>query len=172
MANIIGINFESIVDGDGVRVVVFFSGCNHKCKGCHNPTSHDFVAGRAFDDEIQSRIIEYIKETPFIAGVTLSGGDPMYSADDVIPFIQKLKSTVPNATVWVYSGFTYEELCTDDAMRNLLDLCDVLVDGPFILEQRDITLNYRGSKNQRIVDIQHSRSSGKIVFWQDLRNAV
>lgn len=96
----------------------------------------------------------------------------MYSADDVIPFIQKLKSTVPNATVWVYSGFTYEELCTDDAMRNLLDLCDVLVDGPFILEQRDITLNYRGSKNQRIVDIQHSRSSGKIVFWQDLRNAV
>lgn len=172
MANIVGINFESIVDGDGVRVVIFFSGCNHRCKGCHNPASHDFTAGRAFDDEIQNQIIEYIKETPFTAGVTLSGGDPMYSADDVIPFIQKLKSAVPNATVWVYSGFAYEELRSDSSMSALLDLCDVLVDGPFILEQRDITLSYRGSRNQRVIDVRKSRLAGEIVLWQDTRGAV
>lgn len=166
MTNIIGINFESIVDGDGVRVVIFFSGCNHHCKGCHNPETHDFNAGRLFSTELQKQIAEYVRETPFISGVTLSGGDPMYSAESIIPFLKELKSLSPASTVWVYSGFTYEEITADPSMRELLGMCDVLVDGPFILEQRDITLSYRGSRNQRIIDVQASQKAGEIVLYQ------
>lgn len=166
MANIIGINFESIVDGDGVRVVIFFSGCNHHCKGCHNPESHDFNTGKSFGSDLQEQIAEYVRETPFVSGVTLSGGDPMYSADSIIPFLKELKSLTPTSTVWVYSGFTYEEIVEDPSMRELLVMCDVLVDGPFVLDQRDITLSYRGSRNQRIIDIQESQKAGKIVLYQ------
>ena len=166
MTNIIGINFESIVDGDGVRVVIFFSGCNHHCKGCHNPETHDFNAGRLFSTELQKQIAEYVRETPFISGVTLSGGDPMYSAESIIPFLKELKNLSPASTIWVYSGFTYEEITADPSMRELLGMCDVLVDGPFILEQRDITLSYRGSRNQRIIDVQASQKAGEIVLYQ------
>ncbi len=165
MTNIVGINFESIVDGDGVRVVIFFSGCEHHCKGCHNPQSHDFRAGRPFSTDLQKQIADYVRDTPFIEGVTLSGGDPMYSAKDIIPFIRELRKSVPNVSVWVYSGFTYEEILMDPGMAELLQVCDVLVDGRFILEQRDITLSYRGSKNQRIIDVKKSLNEGDVVLW-------
>lgn len=166
MANIVGINFESIVDGEGVRVVVFFAGCNHHCKGCHNPESHRFDVGKPFDFEIQEQISEYIRETPYIDGVTLSGGDPMYSADDVRDFVIRLKAELPHVTIWIYSGFTYDEIVSDQEMLGLLQLCDVLVDGPFVIEQRDVSLNYRGSRNQRIIDVQASLFSGEIVLWE------
>lgn len=166
MANIAGINFESIVDGEGVRVVVFFSGCNHHCKGCHNPETHDFHTGKLFSQDLQEQIAGYVRATPFVSGVTLSGGDPMYSADSIIPFLEGLKKVAPTSTVWIYSGFTYEEIMEDSSMRELLSLCDVLIDGPFILDQRDITLSYRGSRNQRIIDVQASLKTGEIVLYQ------
>lgn len=162
--NIAGINFESVVDGEGVRVVVFVSGCLHNCKGCHNPASHSFTAGQTFTEELQDEIISYIQNTPFISGLTLSGGDPMYSAKEVAAFIKKLKQDIPNASVWIYSGFTYEDIQTDSDMFSLLKLCDVLVDGEFVLEQRDITLPYKGSRNQRIIDIQRSIDKNEIVI--------
>ena len=165
MANVVGINFESVVDGDGVRVVVFFAGCKHHCKGCHNPESHRFDIGRPFSDEIQTQIIEYIRETPYIDGVTLSGGDPMYSAKDIYSFVKRLREEIPDTTIWVYSGFTFEEIMQSDTMRRLLLLCDVLVDGPFVIEQRDITLNYRGSRNQRIIDVTKTVVSGEVVLF-------
>lgn len=160
--NISGINFESVVDGDGVRVVVYVSGCLHNCKACHNPASHPFDAGKEFTQEIQEEIISYIKETPFISGITLSGGDPMYQPEELGEFIKALKEEVPRVNIWIYSGFTYEEILIDSGRVNLMDLCDVLVDGRFIIEQRDITLAFRGSKNQRIIDIKASRSSNSI----------
>lgn len=163
MAKVIGIDFESIADGEGVRVVIFFSGCKHGCKGCHNPASHDFESGRSFSPELQDQIIKYIGNTPFISGVTLSGGDPMYSSGDIVPFVRRLRSEIPRASVWVYSGFMFEELATNPDFRCLLELCDVLVDGPFILEQRDMTLEYRGSRNQRILNVQKSLDSGSAV---------
>lgn len=166
MANVVGINFESIVDGDGVRVVVFFAGCHHHCKGCHNPESHRFDVGRPFSDEIQTQIVEYVRETPYVDGVTLSGGDPMYSSGDIYAFVRRLRDETPHASVWIYSGFTFEEIMADPSMRDLLILCDVLVDGPFVIEQRDITLNYRGSRNQRIIDVQETIASGEIVLWK------
>lgn len=166
MANIVGINFESIVDGAGVRVVVFFAGCHHHCKGCHNPESHRFDVGRPFSEEIQNQIMEYIRETPYIDGVTLSGGDPMYSAKDIKVFVERLKESLPEATVWLYSGFTYEEIVADPDMKSLLALCDVLVDGPFVIEQRDVSLCYRGSRNQRIISVVDSLSSGEPVLLE------
>lgn len=161
--NIAGINFESVVDGDGVRVVVFVSGCLHNCKGCHNPASHSFTAGQPFTDELQDEIISYIQKTPFVSGLTLSGGDPMYSVAEITPFVERLKSELKTISIWIYSGFTYEEICEDTNMFRLLKLCDVLVDGEFILEQRDITLSYKGSRNQRIIDIQKSIKEKQII---------
>lgn len=161
--NISGINFESVVDGEGVRVVVYVSGCLHNCKGCHNPTSHSFTAGQAFTADLQDEIVSYIKKTPFISGLTLSGGDPMYSAAEITPFIEHLKSELKNISVWIYSGFTFEQICEDGEMFHLLKLCDVLVDGEFVLEQRDTTLAYKGSRNQRIVDIQKSISKNQVI---------
>lgn len=164
--NIAGINFESVVDGEGVRVVVFISGCLHNCKGCHNPASHSFTAGQPFTQELQDEIIAYIQDTPFISGVTLSGGDPMYSAKDLVPFIKRLRADVKGITIWIYSGFQYEKILENSEMYELLCLCDVLVDGEFVLEQRDITLAYKGSRNQRVIDIHKSLSSKNIIIYE------
>lgn len=165
--NISGINFESVVDGEGVRIVVYVSGCLHNCKGCHNPTSHSFEAGRPFTEELQDEIIEYINKTPFISGATISGGDPMYSATAVAAFVRRLKTEVKDISLWIYSGFRYENILQNSEMLELLKLCDVLVDGEFILEQRDMTLSYKGSRNQRIIDIQKSLTQKEIILWED-----
>ena len=165
--NISGINFESVVDGEGVRIVVFVSGCLHNCKGCHNPTSHSFEAGRPFTEELQDEIIDYINKTPFISGATISGGDPMYSAKAVAAFVRRLKTEVKDISLWIYSGFRYENILQNSEMLDLLKLCDVLVDGEFILEQRDMTLSYKGSRNQRIIDIQKSLTQNEIILWEE-----
>lgn len=165
--NISGINFESVVDGEGVRIVVFVSGCLHNCKGCHNPTSHSFEAGRPFTEELQDEIIDYINKTPFISGATISGGDPMYSAKAVAAFVRRLRTEVKDISLWIYSGFRYENILQNSEMLDLLKLCDVLVDGEFILEQRDMTLSYKGSRNQRIIDIQKSLTQNEIVLWEE-----
>lgn len=165
MVFVSGIDFESIADGEGVRVTIFFSGCKHNCKGCHNPSSHPFDAGKPFTDDLQDSIISYVKATPFISGVTLSGGDPVYSASEIAPFIRRLRNACPNVTVWLYTGFTFPELLTSPEALSLLKLCDVVVDGPFVIEQRDPTIPYRGSRNQRIVDVKSSLASGQIVDY-------
>lgn len=164
--NVAGINFESIADGEGVRVVVFVSGCRHNCKGCHNPTSHSFTVGQPFTAELQDEIVDYIRRTPFISGLTLSGGDPMYSAAELTPFVERVKKELPNISVWIYSGFTYEAIVADADMFALLKLCDVLIDGRFILEQRDITLAYKGSTNQRLIDVQRSIAAKQIIIYE------
>lgn len=164
--NVSGINFESIVDGEGVRVVVFVSGCEHSCKGCHNPESHSFAVGQNFTEDLQDEVIQYIEKTPFISGITLSGGDPMYSAIEVAAFVRKLKEATPSASIWLYSGFCYEDIAADQDMAGLLSLCDVLVDGEFVLEQRDTTLPYRGSRNQRLIDVPASMKSRAVVLWE------
>lgn len=163
--NIAGINFESVADGEGVRVVIYVSGCLHNCKGCHNPASHSFEAGQPFTKKLQDEVTAYIKKTPFISGITLSGGDPMYSAVEITPFIRKIKQDNKDITIWIYSGFRYEEILENSKMFQLLSLCDVLVDGEFILEQRDMTLCYKGSRNQRIIDIQKSLIGCEVVLW-------
>ena len=164
--NISGVNFESIVDGEGVRVVIYASGCLHNCKGCHNPSSHSFTAGQPFTEQMQNDIIQYIHNTPFISGITLSGGDPMFNTVEITPFVSHLRQDNKDVTVWIYSGFLFEEILENSEMSELLRLCDVLVDGKFVLEQRDVTLSYKGSANQRIIDIQKSLTSGAAIHWE------
>lgn len=162
-----GINFESLVDGDGVRVTVFFSGCLHHCEGCHNPISHDFKNGRPFSDELQDKLIQYVKATPYIEGVTLSGGDPMFSANVITPFVKRLREACPDINVWIYSGFTYEEIMMDAARKLLLSQCDVLIDGRFVMALKSPNLKYKGSRNQRTIDIQKSLLEGRVCLVEE-----
>ena len=149
--NISGIIYESIVDGEGIRNVIFVSGCKHKCPGCHNPESWDFNYGKEFTLEEQMNFIEQCKKNPLLDGITLSGGDPMYLEKDIISFIKLYKEHCPTHNIWIYSGFTYEELIQNPSRKAVLDLCDVLVDGLYLQELRDTTLPFRGSSNQRII---------------------
>lgn len=162
--NFSGISYESFADGEGVRVSLFVSGCRRHCKGCFNTDAQSFSYGEQFNSHIIDVIMEHVKK-PYISGITFLGGEPMEPENvfELIALAQEVRNI--GKTVWVYSGFTYEEILNQPAQRRLLSLCDVLVDGSFIEEQRDITLAFRGSRNQRIIDVQKSLESGTIVLW-------
>lgn len=135
----------SIVDGEGLRTSIYFAGCKHRCKGCHNPQSWDFNAGV---DMSIDEIFEDIKKNNF--NVTYSGGDPLYqNLDDLVALSKKIHSL--GLDIWLYTGFTFEELLNDSKYKDILENVDVIVDGPFIEEQRDINILFRGSRNQRIL---------------------
>ncbi len=145
------------VDGPGLRTSIYLAGCRHYCIDCHNPQSWSFDGGNLMSvDEIMS----VVREEEF--NVTLSGGDPMYSASAVLPLLRALKSDDFN--VWVYTGFLWEELLQDAEMSACLPFIDVIVDGRFEIRQRDTALLFRGSANQRVIDVPESLRSGKIVI--------
>ncbi len=147
-----GIVRESIVDGPDLRFVVFVQGCPHKCEGCHNPETHDFSGGFA---ATTAKVWAEIEKNPMIKGVTFSGGEPFCQAEALAELGRAAKEK--GLHVMTYSGFTYETLLKkakeDTAVRELLSVTDYLVDGPFVLSQRDLSLKYRGSRNQRVLDI-------------------
>ena len=165
MVRISGIEYTSLVDGPGIRTTIFVSGCKHNCPGCHNASTHDFSAGVPLDDTYADEIISNIKNDPLVQGVTLSGGDPMYSADDLLDITSRIRALPNISSIWIYSGFCYEDIIKDYSMLNLLRLCDVLVDGEFHIHDKDLTHTPRGSNNQRIIDIQKSLSQYKIVLY-------
>lgn len=148
-----GIIPESIVDGPGIRLTVFTQGCPHYCPGCHNPQTHDFAGGTTIDVE---EILRQVKENPLLCGVTFSGGEPFCQPGPLCELARAVKEL--GKTVMTYSGYTYEQLTqmgrTDPAVRELLGLTDILVDGPYIEAQRDLTLRFRGSRNQRILHLR------------------
>lgn len=146
--NIAGIDFESIKEAEGVSCVIYVSGCKHNCKGCHSPQTHDFNYGIAFTEEVLDRINKEIDKRPFLNALVLCGGDPMYSAKDLIKIVPKLH--IPHNNLWCYTGFTIQEVKKDYYMNKLLSLCNVLIDGKFDINKRDITLKFRGSNNQKI----------------------
>jgi len=158
------IYYDDIANGEGVRAVLFVSGCNHKCKGCHNKKTWDFNYGEEFTIEQQNEIIEYCKRE-YVSGITVSGGDPMYSAKELILFVKRFKKECPDKDIWIYSGFDYMDILEDKNMKSLLKLCDVLVDGPYKKELKDETLSFKGSYNQRIIDIRASLSLKSIINW-------
>lgn len=159
-----GIVRESIVDGPGIRFTVFCQGCPHGCPGCHNPESHDFSGGQ---DCSTDRLLEEIDKDPLLAGVTFSGGEPFCQPEGFLELAEGVKERGLNITS--FSGYTYEQLkdmaSENDAVKKLLDITDILVDGPFIKEQRDLTLQFRGSSNQRVIDMNRTRDEGDIVIW-------
>lgn len=145
------------VDGPGLRTSIYFAGCGHRCPGCHNPETWDFDAGREMTVE---RIMEIVRYNGF--NVTFSGGDPLYRPEALLPLARAIRDE--GLTIWCYTGFTYPELADDERYRQLLPLFEVLVDGPFVEKLRDPDLLFRGSSNQRLIDISRSTSQ-KIVLW-------
>ena len=160
---IAGVVRESIVDGPGFRFTVFCQGCPHNCEGCHNQATHDFSGG--YDCDI-SRILEAIDKNPLLDGVRFSGGEPMCQAEAFCSLAAEVKKR--NLNIVTYTGYTYEELLImsekDIWIKKLLDLTDILIDGRFILSQRDLTLLFRGSRNQRVIDMNLTRNSGKLTL--------
>ena len=149
-----------MVDGPGFRTSIYCAGCRHHCEGCHNPQSWDFSGGQAMTTDEIMRIIE---ADPY-ANVTFSGGDPMYQAAGFAELAQTIHQRTQK-DIWCYTGFTFESLIQDD-QRELLSHIDVLVDGPFIRALHDPDLLFRGSSNQRLIDVPASLYSGKTVLWK------
>lgn len=160
---IAGVVRESIVDGPGLRFVVFCQGCPHGCRDCHNQATHDFNGG--YDCEI-SKITEAVKANPLLDGVTFSGGEPFCQPEAFCALAAELRKIRSDLNIMTYSGYTYEELkaMNDEAVDKLLSVTDLLVDGRFIAEQKDLTLLFRGSSNQRIIDMNLTRQKGEIVL--------
>lgn len=144
---------DDMLNGDGLRVVLWVAGCNHCCKGCQNPITWDPNGGLLFDENVEKEIWEQLKK-PYISGITFSGGDPLHAANrlEIRRLAEKIKTEFPTKTIWLYTGDSWENVLHYPIMKNL----DVLVDGEFKIEQRDIKLLWKGSKNQRVIDVQKS----------------
>lgn len=153
---------ESIVDGPGFRIVIFFQGCAHHCYGCHNPETWDFEGGKEVSFDLIKKIID---DNPYADGITLSGGDPLYQIDASTEIAEYAKSK--GLDVILYTGFLFEKVLemtkANQRLKDLLNNVDTLIDGPFILEQRHLSLKFRGSSNQRIIDVKKSLMQNKIV---------
>ena len=172
--NIAGINYESVNDGDGVRTVIYVSGCHWKCLKCHNSDAQDINYGIPFTYELFDEIIDNIEKRPFVTGITLSGGDPLNDNNviDVLNFVVKFKRKFPDKTIWLYTGYTWEQIRHPINMKDfnpyrekILYFCDVLVDGKYIDRLRDVTLKFCGSSNQRVIDVQKSLKENKTVLY-------
>lgn len=154
--NFFGYIEDDANNGTGIRLTIFISGCNHNCDGCHSPESHDFNYGKEFTIEEQDNILDIFEnESMIYDGITISGGDPIYSYEEVLEFIKKFKSRFPDKTVWLYTGFELEDVksIASTFPENILDYIDTIVTGPFIKELKDLSLKFMGSSNQKIINL-------------------
>ncbi len=172
--NYLKIDKEDVCNGEGLRVVLWLSGCSHKCKGCQNPQTWDANSGIPFDEQAKEELFRELNKD-YISGLTLTGGDPLFESnlDNVLALVNEIRLSSPQKSIWLYTGFTFEEIvystikCNQSRIRKIiLNNIDVLIDGQYIESQRDITLPYRGSSNQRLIDAQQSLQKGEIVLWQ------
>lgn len=166
--NYSGIKYTDMINGKGIRVSLFVSGCNHYCEGCFNKDTWDENYGSPFTSKEENEIFQYFKKYEnSLKGLSILGGDPTYPSniDPLIEFIQKFRALFPKKDIWMWSGYTWEEINTDPKTLELISLCDVLIDGKFILELKDLTLKWRGSKNQRVIDVKKSLISNTLVNY-------
>lgn len=152
---------DSILDGSGIRTVIWFQGCLHNCEGCQNPETHDMNSGMVVDiDDIKMKL----KNLKYQSGITLSGGDPFFQPEAALEIAKFAKSIGLN--VWTYTGFTFEALLNGDKKRrDLLEYVDVLVDGKFMLDKKSLNCKFRGSTNQRLIDVGKSLESGSVILY-------
>lgn len=160
-----------IANGVGVRTVLFVSGCTHHCKGCFQPETWNFDYGERYTKETEDEIIESLRPD-YVDGITLLGGEPFEPENqrELVKLLRRIKKELPQKTVWSFSGYTYEELTGDsravcEGTNEMLSMLDVLVDGEFVEAKRNISLRFRGSENQRLIDMNKTRKEGKIVLW-------
>lgn len=162
-----------IANGPGVRVTLFVSGCTHHCRDCFNEVAWDFAYGKPFDQQVEEQLIALLRPE-YIAGLTLLGGEPLEYVNwqRLLPFLRKVKARYPKKNIWCYTGYRFEEdvlgkfYAQWEEMQEFLSYIDVLVDGEFILEQKDVRLQFRGSGNQRIILVKESLASGQTVLWR------
>lgn len=182
-------NYHSITypdqnNGDGLRVVLWLSGCSHNCYKCQNPQTHDSNSGIPFDEKAEDELFRELNKD-YISGLTLSGGDPLHenNLDGVLNLINKIRLLMPNKTIWLYTGYKlniYEQYNCDHLIiettpqsnnendfkrEKIIRSCDVIVDGRYIDSQKDITLRWKGSSNQRVIDVKKSLKEGRIILW-------
>ena len=171
MSNYVKINKSDIANGPGVRVSIFFSGCEHYCEGCFNSEAWDFNCGKIIDDKVINEVIEAMRPS-YIKGLTVLGGEPMHPKNvyTLLALLRSIKKELPDKSIWVYTGYTYEDLVNMDFMQvyvSVLSIIDVLVDGRFEISLKDISLRFRGSSNQRLIDVKETLKNGKIIEWSD-----
>ena len=168
------IKWTDIANGEGVRISLFVSGCTHHCKNCFNAVAWDFNYGNAFDGEIQNKILQELNSS-FIAGLSLLGGEPLepQNQEALFPFIQEVRRLYPNKSIWCYTGFVFDEQTGElkeehkntPITKKLISLFDVLVDGAYVEELKDIRLKFRGSSNQRVIDVKKSLQEQNCVLY-------
>lgn len=168
------IKYCDIANGVGVRTTLFVSGCRNHCPGCFQPETWDFTMGKPFTRETEDEIIASL-EPPYVQGLTLLGGEPLEpeNQEALLPFLRRVRAERPDKTIWLYTGLTWEQItegpsraCTPQTPE-LLSLLDVVVDGPFILAKKDISLRFRGSSNQRLIDVPQTLATGSVIWWED-----
>lgn len=183
------ITHDDMNNGDGLRVVLWLSGCSHHCYNCQNPQTWNPDSGIPFDDSAKQEIFNELSKD-YISGITFSGGDSLHenNLDEVLKLVQEIRISYPNKTIWLYTGFTWDSIMNykstnkfteKDVLfnfhikkdlemiqrKNIIKLCDVLVDGEYIEKQRDLSLKFRGSKNQRVIDVKQSLAQNKIILY-------
>ena len=168
----------SVANGTGIRVVLWVSGCSLHCKGCHNPETWCLNSGKLFDEEAKKELFDAL-DKPYIQGITLSGGHPLEdeNAEEVYLLTKEIKEKFPDKDIWLYTGYTLEQIFPSVVTDNLdvnrfykqeiVKMCDVVVDGKYVEELRDITLKWKGSSNQRVIDIKESAKENKIVLYNN-----
>ena len=157
------ITTNDMKNGIGLRVVLWVAGCNHRCKDCHNPITWDPDGGILFDESAKDELFDKLSQS-HIHGITFSGGDPFHplNRDTIYSLLKEIKEKFPDKSVWVYTGYTWEELLQSELMTRLFPYIDVIVDGPFIEEQEDTRFPWAGSRNQRVIDVKMSILKGKV----------
>lgn len=164
-----------VANGPGVRVSLFVSGCTHHCKGCFNPETWNFDYGKSFDQNAMNEILEALKPA-HIKGFTLLGGEPFEHENQIglLPLLRSIKETYPQKDIWCFSGYLFDQDMLDQMAKKwpetleMLSYIDILVDGEFMIDKKDITLRFRGSSNQRIIKVQESLQSNKVVLWEGM----
>lgn len=166
--NYSGIKYGDMLNGRGIRVSLFLTGCSHQCKGCFNPVTWDPKSGTPFTEASEKNILEYFqKYRGVLKGLSLLGGDPTFheNIEPLKKFIKKFRENFPEKDVWIWSGYTWEEIQDNPSLLELISLCHVLIDGKFNIQEKDSTLKWRGSRNQRVIDIEKSMVEKKIVLF-------
>lgn len=164
--NYIKIDKCDVANGQGVRVVLWLSGCSLHCKGCHNSETWDKNNGKLFDEVAKKELFDALSKS-HIRGITFSGGHPLeeYNVMDVVNLIDEIRIKFPNKDIWLYTGLVYEDIVNNPMLYSTIKKCDVIVDGPYIEKLRNLTLPWRGSSNQRVIDINHTLSENRLVLF-------
>ena len=161
------ITYPDLNNGVGLRVTLWLSGCNNKCKGCQNPQTWNANSGKRFNKSTKEELFSILSKE-YISGITFSGGDPLHENNiiELNNLINEIKENFPNKNIWIYSGNTIDDIFNEDSLRKeIIKKCDIFVDGKFIEELKDLSLPWRGSANQRVIDVQKTLSQNKIVLY-------